>query len=384
MANGIEVPLLSRDETTRASVAAAMEREPLGARTAFAESAEGLASLLSRGATPLAFVDLDPDPAAALSQVERLARAHPATRFVLLCKTLDTQLVLNAMQAGARHCIEKKRLAEELVPVAQRFLEESLNHGRHRGRIVTVLSASGGSGATSLAINLAVEAGERIAQPVLLVDLDLAYGSIATLLGLSSRYGVADVLSKSGTVDPELVRSTATVYSDRLHALVSPVSCDFSVPPPLDFANVEAALTAMRKAFELTVIDAPRVSMDVAATLARASDPTLLVFQQDVVDVRTTSSMLAALGERGVPRDGLIAVANRFHKRGTMLGLEEMRKALGAIEVFAVRNDYESALRSIDYGQPLAKVAARSVIRKDLGELLRRTGLGELAPARQP
>ncbi len=383
MASGFEISLLSSDEATRAAVHSALNRPPLDVEPAVAATPERLAAMLARGTVPLALIDVDPDPANALAQVGRLARMHPDTRFVLLCRTLDTRFALQAMQAGARDCIEKSRLANELLPAVQRYLEEFLGRDRRNGKLVTVLSASGGTGATSLAINLAVEAADLLHQPALLIDLDLAYGSIATLLGVESRYGVADVLSQNGVVDPELVRSTASVHSDRLHALVSPVSVDFSSPAPLALSNLEGALGAIRRAYEFSVVDAPRVPMDVAATLAKASDLTLMVFQQDVVDIRTMISMIAALEVRGTPRERLLAVANRFHKRRSMLDLPDIRQALGTIDVFTVRNDYEGALRGINYGQPLAKVAARSVIRKDLGELLRRAELSGLSPARQ-
>jgi pilus assembly protein CpaE len=383
MANGFETYLLSTDPPTRNAVQAALDRAPVGAKTAFADTPESLSSMLSRKAVPLVLVDVDSDSAPLLLQVERLVAQFRGTRFVLLCRKLDTQFVLQAMQAGARHCIEKARLAAELPGVAQRFLDEVPNHSHSQGKLVTVLSASGGSGATSIAINLAFEASDGRNMPTLIADLDLAYGSVATLLGVSARYGIADVLDQSGQGDPELVRSTATVHSEHLHVLVSPVSVDFSAPAAISFARLDTALEAMRRAYGFVVVDAPRVAMDVAATLVRSSDLTLVVFQQDVVDVRTVSSMIAALTDRHAPLDKLVALANRFQKRGSMLPLSDVAKALGPIEILTVRNDYESTLRSINYGQPLSKVASRSVIRKDLGEVLRRVELTEDAPTRQ-
>jgi pilus assembly protein CpaE len=257
------------------------------------------------------------------------------------------------MQAG-RGTHRKGAVGSELPGVVQRSLEEVPNHGRPLGKLVAVLSAGGGSGATSIAINLGVEAAERSDEPCLLVDLDLAYGSIATLLGVESRYGVHDVLAQGGPFDPELVRSTTTVHSEALHLLVSPVSVDFSTPPPISFANLEAALGAMKRAYGFTVVDAPRVSMDVAATLVGVCDLALIVFQQEVVDVRTVSSMIAALGARNVPQEKLVAIANRFHKRGSMLPLADVRST-GGSRILTVRNDYEGALRSINYGQPRRK-----------------------------
>ncbi len=49
-----------------------------------------------------------------------------------------------------------------------------------------------------------------------------------------------------------------------------------------------------------------------------------------------------------------------------MVELREAEKVLGGVAIRCVSNDYRSASRSIDYGQPLAKAAPRSALRRDL------------------
>ena len=52
-----------------------------------------------------------------------------------------------------------------------------------------------------------------------------------------------------------------------------------------------------------------------------------------------------------------------------MITLEETRKALRDITVETARNDYRSAILSLNYGQPLAKAAPRSLLRRDIQRL---------------
>lgn len=237
--------------------------------------------------------------------------------------------------------------------------------------LVSVMTASGGSGGTTIAINLADELRRARSASVLLVDMDLDYGAAAAYLGLGPDKGLADALA-ADDVNAGALRSAASVFFDDLHVLTSPSSVDFSDPPLVRFDRLEELLAACRESYGHTVVDAPRASRDVAATLARASDLTLVVFQLTVMDVRCVRSVLRALDDRGVPREKVLPLANRCARRPHMLTLEDARDALGGVAVAGVGNDYESALRSLNLGRPLTSVAPRSVVRHDLEELAAR------------
>jgi Flp pilus assembly CpaE family ATPase len=110
--------------------------------------------------------------------------------------------------------------------------------------------------------------------------------------------------------------------------------------------------------------------MSVAADLARASVLTLIVFELGVIDIRSTRAILTALTDRRVPAASVLPVANRYRKRSPMLSLEDARDALGGIAIGRVSNDFSSVIRSINYGQPVAKVAPRSALRNDIREIV--------------
>jgi len=110
--------------------------------------------------------------------------------------------------------------------------------------------------------------------------------------------------------------------------------------------------------------------MSVAAELARASVLTLIVFELGVIDIRSTRAILTALTDRRVPPATVLPVANRYRKRSPMLSIEDARDALGGIAIGRVSNDFSSVVRSINYGQPVAKVAPRSALRNDIREIV--------------
>jgi pilus assembly protein CpaE len=379
---GPQILVVTGERETERAVAAACEEaaQPLAAVCPTLGLLPERLQAQGTALVALVLVDADPQPLAALAAIEPLVSRFPQARFVILCRELSSAIVLEAMQVGARHCLAKASIAAELPGVIRRLgrdLAPADPRGKwgergERGCVVSVLSASGGCGATTLAINLAEELRLETGRRVLLVDLDRHYGAISTFLGIHGRYGVADVLSHAGMVDPQLVDSTAAVYSEGLQVLLSPASVDFGAPAPMPLERADALLAGCRAASAYTVVDAPRVPPDAAALIANSSDLALIVLELTVVDVRGARALLTALTDRGVPLARVLVLANRCRRRNPMLALEDARDALQGVELVAIGNDFEGALRSMNYGRPLAEVAPRSVIRRDLRALLPR------------
>jgi pilus assembly protein CpaE len=367
------VTLMTPDPTVAAAVASALQSNGHVLIGPAVRDVRELPAQLGRSPVPIVLIDLDPQPQQVLPHLERMVARFPATRFVALSSTVGNDLLLEAMQTGVRRVMVKQTLATELRGVLDRLTaaDSSAADTSGGGEVITVLSASGGCGATTLAVNLAEELSLKQNQPTLLCDLDCAYGAVASYLGLSPRYAVDHVLNYSGQVDPNLIRSTATVHGDRIHVLASPCSTDFAHVETLNFGHLEQVLDAARRAYGVTVVDAPRIPLDAVATLASASSFTLLVLQLTVKDLRTARAMVDALRERGVDADSIVPVANRYVKR-QLISLDEASKALGGMDMLVIRNDYAPAIHGLNFGQPLSQAGPRSSLRRDLQDLLTR------------
>ncbi len=97
-----------------------------------------------------------------------------------------------------------------------------------------------------------------------------------------------------------------------------------------------------------------------------AGDATFLILQLTVKDIAMARLMLSALKERGVFAEALTVVINRHQKRQTMVTLEDVRTTLGEIPLTCIGNDYRSAIKGLNYGQPLAEAAPRSALRREV------------------
>lgn len=316
-------------------------------------------------------VDLDPSPMSTLRELEQIITMQPDTRFIVLCEQLQSGLVMEAMNIGARHYIAKSTIDQELPRVLNRLLGGARAGGGSRGSVITVLSAGGGCGATTLAVNLASELPRNGSEAALLIDMDNAYGTVASYLGLSGTYSLAELLAydEEERVDPQLVSTTAMKYSEQLHVLINPISVDFADPAPLRYERMEPAIEACRQAYPWVVIDAPRVPIALAARLAHMSRFTLIVGQLSVKDVRAARSIHNALGRHGVTHESIRHVINRYRSKHNRLTIDDARKALGDGEVMLVKNDFGNTIESINLGQPLSQCAPRCGARRDIQSL---------------
>jgi pilus assembly protein CpaE len=354
-------------ETERAVVDALHASDQLAPAGVYHDLA-ALETRLDRESAHLVLVDVNGDPSHALDTLEPIINRHVHTRFVILTSAMPGDLMLRAMQVGVRH-IQLKATIEKELPDAITRLMPSENSRAQLGSAITVLSAGGGCGATTLVVNLAHELQLTTKEPVLLVDLDFHYGAIANYLELEADYGIAEVLDHQASIDASLIRSTAVQHAENLHALISPASINFADHASLSTEKLDAALLACRQAYRFTLIDAPRVTMDHAAALAAASEVTLIVLQPMIKDIRVAKRMLTALMDRGIPMERIKPIINRYRKRRQMITMEDAQSVMGEIPLVRVSNDYTSAVRGINYGKPLAYAAPRSPLRRDVAEL---------------
>lgn len=380
--------LVTKQQETADAVARGLHGEELLTLGGVCADLDELRDKLAHIHAAVVLVDIDPQPGPLLRQMETLVARFGETRFVLLADEFGQELLLEAMQAGARHMLKKSAIKADLAATLGRLLPANGSGSSGDGSVITLLAGSGGCGSTTLAFNLANEL--TLAAPEeesLLIDLDWYYGALAPYLGLQGKFGIGDLLARDGRVDGNLVRSTAVTFSKNLHVLLSPVSVNAPQTEAADYPNLNEVLSACKQAYAHTIIDAPHVSRRVGATLAGASTAVLIVFQLTVKDIHSVRSLRAALVEGGLSENRIALVANRYDKNSSVTP-HEAQEALGVKTLHLVANDYQTAVNNINFGRPLSETASASLLRRDIMQLINRLGLapqvaGEPELARQ-
>jgi pilus assembly protein CpaE len=264
---------------------------------------------------------------------------------------------------GAAQVLPPSELEDEFVPLLRKL-------SGPKGALIPVLSAGGASGGTTLAINLAREVVEQHGRTVLLVDMDAHYGAVASYLGLTGRYGIADVLAHGEHVDGTFL-STAVVpvEQERIHVLLSPFTVRPTAPAPLQLQHLSSALEVCRTNYAYTVVDAPRLGVTANAALAEVASSGLIVLQQMVKDVHVARAVFQALTEAGLPADRLRYVVNRYSKKNPFISLAELRDALGTEQLAYLSNDFSAIVEAVNLGRMLADIKPKSTLRNEIRAL---------------
>ena len=168
---------------------------------------------------------------------DAVALAHAIDRsnpeISLIIETLPTASVWSkALRAGVRDIITPDASSEAIRTALDRAIEVA--HARKsrmgaavaavpvaHGRIVTVISPKGGSGKTVVATNLAVILGARIPNKVVIVDLDVRFGDVASALRIQPAYSLYHAASTVSD-DTTVLKGLLTPRAGGLLALCAP------------------------------------------------------------------------------------------------------------------------------------------------------------------
>jgi len=327
---------------------------------------------LERTPNAIVVVDIDHNSSEGLKDLDEITSLYPEAHFVVVASNSSEELILEAMRAGARYFILKNRIEMKLDGIMEHFLSVGFKKAYSPGSIISVFSASGGCGATTVALNLANELRLVTGKTVLTVDLDHNYGAVSNYLELSGSYSLIDVLNRGEQIDKNLVMSSATNYLKDFHVLTSPASDEHFLSNGFKYSNLIAFFEACRQAYKYTVIDAPRVSEDVARLLATISEVQLIVFQQTVKDIKIARSIISSLTRWGAGPERIIPLANKFRRFGPLVTLEDTKDVLGLDNICYIRNDFRRVVNCINNGELLAQSAPWSGVRREFRKLAAR------------
>jgi pilus assembly protein CpaE len=235
---------------------------------------------------------------------------------VVLRPELELSEVQQGMRCGVRDIIQVDDLAG-LTDACARSLELSARavsgvrpafQEAVDGKVITVFSAKGGVGKTTIATNLSVVLNNGGAARVCLVDLDLAFGDVAITLRLEPRLTIVDALSMTD-ISPGDLPSILTSYRPNHDCLLAPVA-------PGEAERIPASLTttllnALSKMYDYVVVDTPsQLSEHVLAALD-VSDHHVLITTPELPSLKNLRLSLDTLEMLGYSRESRAVVLNR-------------------------------------------------------------------------
>ena len=226
-------------------------------------------------------------------------------------------------------------------------------------RMVVVYSPKGGVGTTTIATNIAVAAAASRPGQVVLVDLALQFGGVATHLNLRPRQTLADVVRDDMAMhEAELIRAYATPHGSGLHVLAAPAQPEAA--ETVMQIHVDRILGVLLDAYELVVVDAGSTLDERVLAAFERADTVVLPVYPEIAALNAMHSLLEYLIETGALGSKAMFVLNNSFAR-EILRLRDVEGALGSKVTLELPYDPFIYLKAVNEGIPIVIGAAKSI-----------------------
>ncbi len=283
---------------------------------------------------------------------------------------------------GALHDAIEKVTAKP-VPVAPPTIEPELETSatkpatgqRMDGKsaIFAVQNLAGGTGATTLAVNMAWElahADKKNPPSVCVIDFDLQHGSVATYLDLPRRDIVLELLQDATSMDTDGFKQALVGYGDKISVLTTPAEI-----VPLDIIGpdeVNAVINLAAETFDIVIVDMPRTVVMWTETVLNRVDMYFATLELDLRSAQNAMRFIKACRSEALPLDKVQYVLNRAPGMTDLNGKNRMKKmseSLGVKFCNMLPDGGKPVMQAGDNGQTLAEAAKKNPLRKEIMKL---------------
>jgi pilus assembly protein CpaE len=299
--------------------------------------------------------------------IGRPAELRPIT--LVIGPATNMQLMRLSMKAGARDYmqdpVDPTELNETLMRMAKE-VRQSTEEGKD-GKLVAIVSAKGGSGASFLAVNLAHMMAASSSQRVALLDLDLQFGCLGQYLDLKPEHGLMHALDMADQLDDVAIDAYMAKHKSGV-SLLGPMMEELVLARDIPVERLGRLLDLLKSSYDCTVVDQPRQIDDVSAEVYDRADRILLVMQQELANVRDAGRLRQILlRDLAVPASRITVVVNRFDK-SLQVELGDICHSLtiDKDDIVLVPNHYKNVAESMNVGVPMLDHARSSSVTKAL------------------
>ncbi len=328
---------------------------------------ESLNACLGRGTVDAVAANLQGE--AVLESVERIVRLPLECSIIGIAAQTDASFIIRAMRAGCAQYV--------CYPIDQHDLETALQRIRparrkktHISKRICVIGSSGGSGATTVACNLAIELAQLTERRTALVDLNLEYGDVCCAFDCHPKYTVADIC----TADAELDHDTVNAALVELPCNVSVLGRPERIEDAREVApeSVEIMLRLLSEQFSHVLVDMPRGFSYLSGAAALRADAVLIVAQLAVPFIRNATRIYQTLSQMGTDEDRIQIILNRSNADYERITVKDVEQHFKRPIFGIIPNDYQFVSASLDLGHPLGADAPASRARSAIQDIARK------------
>jgi pilus assembly protein CpaE len=291
----------------------------------------------------------------------RAARRDENVPILVVAPYGDVEARIAFLEAGADDVIERGFARRELDSRVHAMLIRAGSVAPDpttpgTGQLIAFFSPKGGVGTTALAVNCAAllpsgGSGEVPGARVVLVDLDLQFGQVATHLNLTPKLDFARLADdEDARTDPEGLAGYLTPHSSGLMVLASPTSPDSAAR--ISVEDVEQVIGTLRSVFDFVVVDCgTRLDPRTIWVLEQAQANVFVVFPE-LGALRAMNDLIHFLGEAAILQGRTHFVVNHVAAR-ELLKTRDVENLLRSRPTAEIPFADVDMSRSVNEGSPI-------------------------------
>ncbi|HEV7157535.1 MAG TPA: hypothetical protein VIE13_00195 [Terriglobales bacterium] len=304
--------------------------------------------------------------------LRRLAARPSGPSVIIALKDSDVRTSRRLMQAGAADILVAPVAEAALALSLERILAQVEAEGSKApaGRVITLLKAGGGVGATAIGTQLAamIASREGAAGGVCFADLDVQFGMGAMFLDLTDAMNLTDILEGGGPLEETPLGSALALHRSGARLLAAPRDLQ-----PLEAINprqVESLLTALRRDFAVTILDLPTVWTAWTNRALHLSDQIILITNLSVAHANLVKTQLRMIEAQRLDAIPLTLVLNKVSAdQKVLISQKAAEKSIGRVFDHVIPEDRQIVNEAVAQGCEISQVRTGTRIERTLAEL---------------
>lgn len=319
----------------------------------------GALDYLSNRSTPeLLIVETQSQGDALFAELNALADlCQPGTRVIIVGAENDINLFKTLIDQGISQYFVSTVSPDELkAAIVDAFADKS---AQAKSRTIAFTGLRGGVGSSVLAHNVGNELATLYDEDVIIVDLDIPFGTAALSYNVQPQQTVADALTQAGSIDATLLMRYLEAGGKNVSLLCAPGHLNSGVETTSN--SLELVLNVVKQMASYVILDVPHMWNTWTQDILVDADETVIVGVPDLYNLRDGKNMIEFLSpNRGIEAPTRLVLNKMGESKKGELPEKEFKEVLGISPALSIPFDGDTFATAMNNGEMLRKVSAKS------------------------
>lgn len=334
---------------------------------------------MSRISPKYILMDLGNRRDSALEEIDALAQqCEPGTVVVAVGYINDIQFYRLLTERGVPDYLPLPASIDEVLQAFTRQIKlasDTAAGGKRKaanelGDVFGFMSAAGGDGASTAALNVAYALALESGKPTILVDMDYQFGMAARNLNISAQYGIKDLFEhRERGIDSVFIERMVSTYGP-LHIISAPSELRFV--PDIDASAIAELIRTLRQSYSYVVLDLPHAWKPWVAAACRETTIFVIVAQLWLKSVTHAARILRACRDENALSSTVRLIINRSGaKFKEAVEMRDFERVAGLSISHTLANDIKTVVEAEGQAKTIIESQSATRLKLDLENLAR-------------